>query len=71
MKARGSNAQDFGVKMYRGFITHDPVSLRRNDLTLFCEFDINERFRNIGNWITFGDSVYQTASYNDALSSIL
>jgi hypothetical protein len=37
-------------------------SLRRNDLRLFHESNINERMRNSGNWIVFGDSAYKDHS---------
>ena len=47
--------------------TYGPVSLRRNDLTLFR--DSNERLGNLRNWYIIGDSAYQTAgrcaSYNN------
>jgi hypothetical protein len=39
-----------------------PTSLRRNDLRLFRESNINERMRNAGNWIVFGDSAYKDHS---------
>ena len=41
---------------------HGPCSLRRNDLRLFRESNINERMRNAGDWIIFGDSAYKDHS---------
>ena len=35
------------------------IFARRNDLRLFRESNINERMRNAGDWIIFGDSAYK------------
>ena len=43
---------------------HGPCSLRRNDLQLFRESNINERMRNAGDWIIFGDSAYKNLNRN-------
>ena len=50
------NSLGFTIDVY------GPTSLRRNDLRLFRESNINERMRNAGNWCIFGDSAYKEHS---------
>lgn len=52
------NALGFTMDIY------GPTSLRRNDLTLFRESNINTRMRNLGNgeYVLFGDSAYRAQS---------
>ena len=47
------NSLGFTIDIY------GPSSLRRNDLRLFRASNINDRMRNAGNWIVFGDSAYK------------
>jgi hypothetical protein len=61
---------------------YGPTSLRRNDLFLFRESNINDRIRRLGrNWVIFGDSAYKDqsnchsyregdAAFNHAMKSV-